>query len=424
MRPTLILAGLFLALAPVAARAGVVVVQAGGAFATVQAAVDAAADGDTILVKGTWNGANELVLMGAKSLSLVADAGANVTLAGIAIENLGAGKSVLLRGLRLTGFPLSDEAGALELFQNDGRIRVEACAISGMGGSAGSTSPFATPKPGQSAVTVSFCSDVALHGCTLKGGQGATIFDEDFQLGASSGADAVTLRASLVTLHGGTVSGGHGGNALDGGGSGGFGGDAILNKTATLHVEDSVLTGGNAGAADCDISGCGFNGSPGHGLASWFAAASSTIRDVTANGGLSVGGVPLPGIDISAGTLQTFPAEANRFTATSPVREGDDLTLTFAGPPDDALFLWLAFGPGALIKPAYQGLFLLEPPFVLVHLPVGALSGAGSLVLDLPIPELGPGIDVATGYLQLVASRDGQALLGPWATTTLLDASF
>jgi hypothetical protein len=84
-------------------------------------AIDAAADGDTLLIRPgyyeTW------VTVDGRSLTLLGD-GAGVNIDGtLTVRHLAAGQRVVLRGLDL-GY-----AGSVELYDNDGVVYVEDCTI-------------------------------------------------------------------------------------------------------------------------------------------------------------------------------------------------------------------------------------------------------------------------------------------------------
>src|SRR5437867_7856524 len=103
MHSRLLSTSILLLLAPAARAGNVLVVDAsgGGAFTQIQPAVDAAADGDTILVKSGTYGS---FVVGDKGLAIVGDAGASVQVAGaIRARNLAAGRTLVLENLDATG---------------------------------------------------------------------------------------------------------------------------------------------------------------------------------------------------------------------------------------------------------------------------------------------------------------------------------
>src|SRR5262245_36286230 len=86
------------------ARANVLIVDANGApgtFTTLQAACDAAAEGDTVLIKsGTYAG----FAVADKALTVATDSNAYVQIYGaVRVRNLAAGKTAVLIGLKANG---------------------------------------------------------------------------------------------------------------------------------------------------------------------------------------------------------------------------------------------------------------------------------------------------------------------------------
>lgn len=409
------------------ARAGVVVAQPGGAFGTLQQAVNAAQDGDVVLVKGTWNAQNQAVLIEGKGLVLVGDVGSKVHVGQVAVRNLPAGHSVLLRTLDITGLWNEDMEGGLHLYQDAGSVRVEDCTIKGIGGTTGTWDPtLVLSEDAGPGVSIAYCADVDLHDCTITGGLGASLDDDDFQLNTSAGGDGLEARASVVTLHGCTLTGGNGGSGNDGGEDGSVGGYGVENKTAALTLESCTIVGGNGGKGDCSVSGCGFDAGGVVALLSSFPTATTTLRDSTLVVGRGPGISPpaWPGWLITAGTISIFHAPADSLEITSPVRDDESTVVSVTGEPGDELFGWVGLQPGMLPKGALQGSLLLGVPVLLAHLPLGALDGSGALALPIGLADMGPGVDSLTVWLQLVIGRDGLYTLGPVASLTVLDSSF
>ena len=98
------------------ARADVVAVPAG--IGNLQAAIDAAADGDVLLLAGGFHGID--VVIDGKALTLATDDVVQAAMAQLTVRNLPAGSRVLLRGLLVTGTSLGAQAG----------LTVEQCADS------------------------------------------------------------------------------------------------------------------------------------------------------------------------------------------------------------------------------------------------------------------------------------------------------
>ena len=117
----------------------------GVGFVDLQAAVDAAGEGDVILVRGgTYSG----FIVDGKALTVQADTGATVDVASpssvsVNVVNLGAGQSVVLRGLHVEGGSLGIEPPFQQSYRagfsatdNAGSVWVEDCRIRGTAGGA------------------------------------------------------------------------------------------------------------------------------------------------------------------------------------------------------------------------------------------------------------------------------------------------
>src|SRR5262245_8815144 len=165
--------------------AGVLVVApSGGNFTDIQSAVNAAAEGDTILVRaGTYQGFD----VAAKSLVILADpqnsVGVSTT---ISVHDLAAGQSFVLSGV-LAGSVYGE---SLRLSNSAGALRFESESVT--------CAYYATLGHG---ATVLGCSDVAFFGCSMTGA-----------VPAHQGTPGAGLKidASRVALHGCTAVGGAG----------------------------------------------------------------------------------------------------------------------------------------------------------------------------------------------------------------------
>ena len=93
-------------------------------FSEIQPAVDAAADGDVILVRGRTSGEYDRVQIDGKSLAIVADPRTGISTGPITIRNLAANQWVVLQGYEEN--PDADtRSNALRVFDCDGSVSVE-----------------------------------------------------------------------------------------------------------------------------------------------------------------------------------------------------------------------------------------------------------------------------------------------------------
>lgn len=416
---------LFLAaMAPAAAAQGAVhVVDPADplAFQDVQLAVNAAADGDTILVR---SGGGSFFEVAGKSLVIAADTGFepyfvtpfNMNNHGMdhlaahtLVRDLAAGQRVVLRGLSF---------GGLELRDNQGQVWLEDATLN-----------FVAP-----AMRAADCDSVVLQRVSLTGP--SPNLDQYFW---KVGGQALELIGSRAALHGVTAHGGQGllfscsvfGFCTN---YGGFTGIVLDGGSAWLG--DVVATGGHGGAGGTDQFGfCYAGGGGGHGV-QVDGGGAALLAGFSGTGGSGAPG-PDPGtcvfggggdgVDGAALALQDGTSEVAGpapvgLEAGSPVREGQSLQLTLQGAPGTPVLLLAAPASGHVSIGAVDGPLLTAFPALLVAL--GGLPGSGSLVLGSTVPDLGPGVESLVVTVQAVSGTPGALLAGGASTVVLLDAGF
>lgn len=355
---------LFAALAAPAGAQSLIVVDAalgpGADHATINAAVQAASDGDTLLVRpGAYN---EAFTLDGLALTIIADGPAgSVIVLNANVRNLAANEQVTLRGLTAAPFFFS-LLPASSIKNCDGAIHIEDCTFL-----SAPTNPLGNVLIDDArAVTMSRCTIVPGFGTTASEA-GLVVLESNLALfdstvtgtdgtqsvvGPTVGNAAIRAVGSRISVSGSTLTGGDGGDGLphfgpcQDGADGGHALEMVASGAGDVEIIDSALVGGAAGASGG--SGC-TAGTPGFGVAT------------------------LPG----AGTVVQRPGSAPQFTLTSPLRSGDLLQFELLGPPNAPVSLLLGLEPGPIapVDPLLTGVATVGAP--LLVLPYFPIPGDG-----------------------------------------------
>lgn len=388
--------------------------------ATIQAAVDAAADGDVVLVR--TNSASAFTIDG-KGIAVLGD-GAMVAVYGqAAVRNVPASKTAVLSNLHVNG---SITNPPMLVQDCAGSVRIQGCEFVG--------GPPALLQGTPSGGHVLNCADVALTGCTLSGGNG--------QNQGMGGVGLFVLLSNLavsnssITGGAGTVGGFQFGSPTPGS----PGGAGILANNSQVYIESSVLVGGpggpglSGGVPQPTCTTAYEHPTPGGagGDATW--ALGTTVVRVRATN--LVGGVGGPGglgtcADANAGptgaqvngNVVALAGAASTLTFATPTREGQSIALHATGAPGDRLYLLSNAYPSHVFNASLAGVELVAGPYR--RKLIGTIGAGGTLDVMLPIGDLGPGVTNTTNHLQLV-SLDGANVpkLGGARVAILLDAAY
>jgi hypothetical protein len=413
----------------VTARATVVVDPAGGGdFTTLQAAIDAARDGEQILVKAGSYGQplDEFVIAG-KGLAIMAEAGALVSLPGLRVTALPSDHWVVLRGLTLTSTE-PHAPGTLRIDQSAGTVFAEDCTITpAKGYGVGFLGAFVFVA-GPGAIIEGGAAGngtLTLQHCTIAGGEGHNAFQylQD-KITAGAGFPAVDAHNARVVVQNCTLQGGDGGDGeilffppffLPNGGSG-----LHITGTGLADVSGSHLTGGTNG----DMNSYP-DDQPGYGL--YGEGTSKTwLKDSVVVAGSVVGtGVAVPPINDAYLTfaVTSFPEPSRSIVIPSPLREGQAGSLQIQGQQGDLTLLLVALAPGFQPLSGKHGVLVLDPTLLLLPAALGTITDpGGTQSIPFVMPDLNPTLDGLTIPMQLVVAAGGKATLEAATVVAWLDA--
>lgn len=390
--------------------------------ADLQAAVQAAASGDTlILMPGAWSfpgpidGPVELKLFG-KGLTVLAAPGTHPELWSAYIHGLSPGEQVVIRGIdfktKALGFLTSS---AVWVNGCAGPVWIEDSDI--MSGDQASSGTIFGANPGLAGVTIWDSESVILVRCTLRGGKGANDFDSPFHPTPATGGGAGLLvdtsrrvTAFECVIQGGT--GGLGGTLSPGAASGP--GLAV----ATLSA---LGAGGGVTVAGGSVTGADSTGvAPGDGVLVGIAAPV-WLRDVAVAAGTGVGSAS--DIDAPPGTVTLLPAPPRSLQMPATLHETANGTMIIDGVQGDLVALFASLKGALQFFPGKQGAFLLGSPlsasFVLGPNPVPG----GHWSINFGAPSLPPAVQSVTVLLQLVVHDGTQVLFEGGSAITILDSA-
>lgn len=343
-------------------------------FTDVQAAVNAAASGDTILIRGgVYVPSNQVLTVDGKSLTIQAANPGNVRVDGrLRITNLSAAQTVRVSGLVFRG--VSSVGPKLDLENNAGTVWIDSCRWV-------SESFLGWFGPGLRAVD---CAAVVLNRSSLRGGNEWAPSSPPPVGPPGIELDQATLHAydcSITGSTGGSYSDSMGGSHYQEGGMG----------LASLSASDEVF-----------LAGCTVTGGLGHAAPNCTDGgdALEVIGTVRAVDTSFTGGTGCPdGVPGTAGVEFLGGASVSMRTET-PTRGGQDTLISFQGPPGTPVFVGFAPVPQVHFRPAHLGTALLGAPVTLRFLGVTDADGWLKTVQHLGLVP--PVLDVVRFHTQCV----------------------
>ncbi len=400
-------------LAPLAS-ADVRVVSPIGPYTQIQDAVNAANDGDLVLVKGgTYSG----FLVQAKSLAIVGDANPLVIVQGtVTVSDLTSGQTVSLIRFRASGATAGSASDHFGFYSsnNQGRVRCQGCSFYGAAG------VDETYPDGSDGVRIDNSADVSMVACSVYGG---ISFWESIRLPIPAiGGRGATCQSSTMTIIDSTIWGGEGAGSLWGvSGDGGTGLQAI---DCTIFSSNSTIQGGPGGYGVFQ-----FGPVPGNGGAGAILYPVSVMRVLNCSlvggqdGDYETTGLSGPAhlgatFDFLPGTERTLTVAAN------PLRELQSLNLSFHGAPGEQVFLLVGLETAVQWDPLRLANFLIAPPHYRT-LFLGTTNAAGDLSVSRPFGDLGGTTQSRMYFLQpLFSGAGGAQQLGTPVTLAVLDQAF
>jgi hypothetical protein len=402
------LAALAIALLAGPAWAGVIVADSsgGGDYTTITAAVTAAVDGDTLLIRGTFDWPDGVNVNG-KSLVFVGDP-AGAVIAGVDISNVPAGGRVVVRGLTISPLPFNFASPGVTLTNNAGSVWIEDCSAEGWIGNGQAPFCAGVLLPGGAGIQITNCASVVVARCQLLGGVGQTpSLQGSVAFQRTDGGAGALISGSKVAFYGCELSGGQG-----------AAGAAVCSEPPT--------DGGNgvsAGSSQVLLSGCSIvGGLPGSGTGGdgLVLDAASIVHEHDTTIAAGPGGTAI----VNGGVLDSFPGVTRSFELSSPLREGQGGTLEMHGVQGDFVAFFWSFGAAAIPMPARNGWFVLNPSFLAGPFLLGAITDpGGTWILNVTGPNLPPASEAQTFLLQAYFAYPGGVTLGSGTAFTLVDST-
>lgn len=392
-------------------------------FASIQLAVDAAADGDAVLVRdGIYSGftidAKGLLILGDTTGTARVEQSSFGSDPVVEVLNLAADQVVTLMGLEVEALPGFFSAGeAVKVVGCLGPVWIEDCELSGRGLLA--------------AVRISESSAAVIARSTLLG----IVSEAPLGLGWSDGlySDDSNTFVYDSDLTGADGAGGPCGDELECGDATRSGHGASI-WGGSMYVSGSVLGGGTGsdGETGCIFQTMGDGAAGGNGI-SLSGAVPSVVEllDTSLLFGLGGDGAGVcsdgadgtPSFVAAGSTLVETAGVARSLSSTTPVREGETTDLVFAGAEDDFVFGVASTSALGLALPGYHGPLAVGVPFNLVT--VGSLPVSGEVTISLTMDPLPVGWDHLVRYLQALHVTPGlEAFLSAPTALVVLDDSF
>ena len=361
-----------------------------------QPAINAAANGDIILVK-QGGGASDPWTINGKSLDVIAEAGSINKVAPGSVSGLQASQHVLIRGLQIvprvsltnnagpvwleecqmyTTFFLSQGADPIVNIANCASVTLQRCYVGG----------YVVDPPSPPALLASN-STVSLYSCHIKGAEGPW------------------FNTTQPLFHGAT------GARIVGG---------------YMFASDTQFIGGMGGMYSCCVDSTALGQAGGVGLSLAAPADLLSCTTIGGPGSYGPGGYGPPGAALEGTPPTILPGIARRFVTRSPVRELDPVALTFTGLPYELVGIYVSSDSMiGLPNMAFEGVFVVA--LTGAHsFYLGQPGADGTLSVSIQAPDLPPTLLGSTAFVQSFFFNTffpNYVIVGPASAITVLDSS-
>ncbi|MEM6673700.1 MAG: hypothetical protein AAF726_12715 [Planctomycetota bacterium] len=393
------------------ASADVLVVGESGTYPSIQAAIDAAAPGDTVLVRALADieGRYDGFVIDGKPITIRGQGRPFVLTGAATVRNIGPGEVVILDGLDLnrktfprTQIPSSDTSGpGLAVESSQGTVRVVRSSMEGS---------FADRMWAGLQLTAAL--DVTLDECEVIGALAPTLEEQ--------GGAALQSVSSRVSVYRSTIVGGKGDSgtgSFEAEGSDGGTGLVLLSRSVAW-LADSTVRGGEGGDADCDIYVCDdYPGDGGTGMIvqpGSIAFESRSTFEGGAGGTTGFNSFTADGVE-GAATVGSYASDPNTHVEVDVdvghVRDdgvnAPSVRVTAYGTPGESARVAIARGGGFRFFGASRGVLQVSdyastPAFV----PLGTIPPSGFVTQDVVLPSVAAD---ASSPLFLQVAVDGSA---------------